>query len=81
MSDQASLGSLKQIFEGRAVVLLAPGTSLEYQWDKVKDYIRSQKAIIVSANFYFAEQEGGFAFFSNAKRLRSIRRFGNRISM
>ena len=68
VSDQASLGSLKQIFEGRAVVLLAPGTSLEYQWDKVKDYIRSQKAIIVSANFYFAEQEGGFAFFSNAKR-------------
>lgn len=73
VSDQASLRSLKQIFEGRTAVLLAPGKSLEYQWDKVKDYAKCHKAILVSANFYFEEQEGGFAFFSNAKRFAEYR--------
>ena len=56
------------MFAGRTAVLLAPGKSLEYQWDRVREYIREKDAIPVSANFYFEEQRGGYAFFSNAKR-------------
>lgn len=50
------------------MVVLAPGKSLRNAWKKVSGYIRREKAIPVSANFYFDEQEGGYAFFSNARR-------------
>lgn len=73
VSDQASLRSLRKVLKGREAVLLAPGKSLEQNWEKVKDYIRENRAVPVSANFYFDEQEGGYAFFSNAKRFESYR--------
>lgn len=75
VQDQAAIRSLGEVFAGRTAVLLAPGKSLEYQWDRVRDYIREKDAIPVSANFYFEEQQGGYAFFSNAKRYDSYRAF------
>lgn len=73
--DQAVIRRLREVFAGRTAVLLAPGKSLEYQWDRVREYIREKDAIPVSANFYFEEQRGGYAFFSNAKRYESYRAF------
>lgn len=73
ISDQAVIYSLKQVFAGREAVLLAPGKSLELGWETVRQYIRDHHAIPISANFYFDEQEGGYAFFSNAKRFESYR--------
>ncbi|HIS27688.1 MAG TPA: aldolase catalytic domain-containing protein [Candidatus Pullilachnospira intestinigallinarum] len=68
VEDDGALSQLAEEFGGRRVVVLAPGKSLESSWKKVHSYIRREGAIPVSANFYFDEQEGGYAFFSNARR-------------
>ena len=68
VDDGGALSQLAEEFGGRRAVVLAPGKSLEEGWKKVRSYIRKEGAIPVSANFYFDEQEGGYAFFSNARR-------------
>lgn len=75
IDDQAALQSLEAVFRGRTAVLLAPGKLLEYNWQKIREYIRDRHAIPISVNFYFEEQEGGYGFFSNAKRYESYRTF------
>lgn len=68
VADEASLSQLAEEFGGRTAVVLAPGKSLRDGWQKVREFIRKTNAIPISANFYFDEQEGGYSFFSNAKR-------------
>lgn len=73
VEDENSLAQLKEDFAGKKAVILAPGKSLETSWEKICAYIRENHAIPISANFYYHQQEGGYAFFSNAKRYEAYR--------
>lgn len=70
VADRESLEEIKDLLSQGMPVLLAPGKSLEKQWDQIEKYMEHHKGIPISVNFYFDGQKEGYAFFSNAKRFQ-----------
>ncbi len=68
IDDTKDIEALQKIFAGREVLLVGPGMNIEKQEDKIKDYCKEKKPVVVSVNFV-AEQFGAdYIFLSNAKR-------------
>jgi 4-hydroxy 2-oxovalerate aldolase len=65
--DSAEIALLRSMFENRAVLVLAPGNTLNTHRAQIEQYIRQKNPVIVSVNFASA-YENSFCFFANRKR-------------
>jgi 4-hydroxy 2-oxovalerate aldolase len=77
INDGKVIGELKKQFEGRKIILLAPGTTIKTYADKINNYIVEEDALVVSANFIYDDIKVNYAFFSNMKRLHEYIRVNN----
>lgn len=68
VADETDIAFLKQEFEGKQILLLGPGTSIEKQSEKIKEFIVREHPVVISINFISKEFKPDFIFLSNAKR-------------
>lgn len=59
---------LKAIFEGKEILLIAPGKSINSESEKVVDFIKKTKPIVIGVNFQPEDIPVDFLFFSNKRR-------------
>lgn len=80
IDDYSTITELKEIFEGKEVLVLVPGSSLNSFKEKIDQYIFEHNPIIVSVNF-ISEYVGAIAFYGNSKRYNRLKkdRLNNRI--
>ncbi len=68
IDDTNALEELKKASANRNILLLGPGKSIGVEQVKIKDYIATEKPIVVAVNFAPKEYECDYVFVSNSKR-------------
>lgn len=68
IDDSEAIRSLKQVFENRNVMLLAPGASLAESQEAIVEKVTSANCLVVSTSFVPDFIETDFVFLSNLKR-------------
>lgn len=67
VDDHKAIRELKELINGREVVVLVPGNSLNIYRKEIDNYIVMNNVFVVSVNF-IAENKEAYAFFGNKKR-------------
>ena len=67
VDDHETIAKLKLIMEGKEILVLVPGNTLNTQKEKIDSYITEKKPIVISVNFV-ADEPSALAFFGNSKR-------------
>lgn len=65
VDDSAALGKFRSVLEGRQVLLLAPGKSLDSRRQKIQSFIETENPIVIAVNAIHPGYEYDFAFFTN----------------
>lgn len=65
-----SIDDLKEIFEKRNVLLVAPGKTVGTEKDKIQQFIKEHESVVVSVNFDYEFVNTDYVFFSNIRRFR-----------
>jgi 4-hydroxy 2-oxovalerate aldolase len=74
INDSAAQARLKEMFRGRKLLLLAPGSSLNSQKNKIEYFIREEKPLVAGVNNDIKNYPLDFIFFSGINRYRSFSR-------
>ncbi len=72
IDDSEAISHITKQFEGREVLLLAPGKTIVSHKEAIKDYIKKKNPVIISVNSGFSDYRGDYIFISNSKRLYSL---------
>lgn len=72
VDDKELINCLKEEWGGRAILILAPGSSIMEQKDLIDQFIMEQNPVIISANFIPEIYHQDYAFYSNAMRYSAI---------
>lgn len=67
IDDHEAISKLKGIIEGKEVLVMVPGNTLNTHRGKIDSYIKENNPIIISVNFV-ADESSAYAFFGNQKR-------------
>ena len=67
VDDYEAIQSMKEIIEGKEVLLMIPGNTLNTHRELIDNYIAQNNPIVISINFV-ADEPSAYAFFGNAKR-------------
>lgn len=73
VDDDDVMMALKQQFEGRKVLLLCPGRSLEEKQEQVKVYIEEQNPVVIGVNAVLPAYQYDYLFFVNHARYEYAR--------
>lgn len=68
VDDRVALEKLKRILEGRKVLLLAPGKSLDGQGQKIRSFIGKENPVTIAVNALHPDYAHDFVFFTNSTR-------------
>ena len=68
IDDSAEFESLKKLFAGKDVIILAPGTSSTVFLDKIKAAKNDNNALIVAVNYLPKTLDVDYIFISNSRR-------------
>lgn len=71
IDDYDTINKLKNFVDGRKILVIAPGSSLNTCHDIIQKYIDDNKPFIISVNFV-ADYPSSFAFFGNQKRYNKL---------
>ena len=72
IDDKESLSYLKSIVEEKKILILAPGRSLIEYRNKIVDFIKLEKPIIIAVNFIPDFCDYDIIFISNLKRFNNL---------
>lgn len=72
VDDSKLLVRLHDSLKGRKVLILAPGSNIVRQKEKIEAFIREENPIVISANFVSADYHQDYIFFSNAMRYETL---------
>lgn len=75
IDDLEDRKKLVNIFQGRKILIIAPGKNIQYEKAKIDEYIVQNHPVIISLNFIPEEFNVDFAFFSNSKRLAKVKNY------
>lgn len=73
IEDGRLADELKGKIAGRKILILAPGSTIMKDKDKIKDFIERENPVIISANFAPEEYEQDYVFCSNAMRYEALK--------
>lgn len=68
IDDSKALEYLKNIFQNRNVVMIAPGRTAKTCCNDIKRYIEENNALVISVNFMYDSVKTNYMYFSNVKR-------------
>lgn len=71
-NDDNEIKILSQQFDGKSVLILAPGATLKTHHEAIQDYIKSNNPVIISVNF-ISEFANAFAFYAHGKRYVGVK--------
>ena len=72
VDDVRLMKKLRQDMQGRAVLILAPGSSILKEKEKIERFIEKENPIVISANFASNEYAQDYVFCSNAMRYSAL---------
>ncbi len=72
IDDADVLKKLEKVLSGKECLILAPGSSILKEQDRIKDYIVKEKPIVISANFVPESYQVDYTFYSNAMRFEAV---------
>lgn len=67
IDDHEAVNNLKSIIEGKEVLVMVPGNTLNTHREKIANYIKDKHPLVISVNFV-ADEASAYAFFGNQKR-------------
>lgn len=76
VDDTGLVQKLQQDMQGREVLILAPGSSILKEKDKIENFIENENPIVISANFASNEYTQDYVFCSNAMRYSALENKG-----
>ena len=71
IDDHESVNLLKSMIEGKEVLVMVPGGTLNTHREEIDGYIRHNKPIVISVNFV-ADEPSAIAFFGNQRRYNRL---------
>lgn len=72
VDDSELSDKLRKEFDGRKILILAPGGSIASDSDRINEFIRIENPVIISANFIPDAYDQDYAFFSNPMRYSAV---------
>ena len=72
INDYDAVNDLKSILEGKEVLLLVPGNTLNTYREVIDKYTLKHKPVVISVNFV-ADDTSAYAFFGNRKRYARLK--------
>lgn len=72
VDDSQLLMSLHNNLKGRTILILAPGSSLIREKEKIKRFIQDRNPVVISANFISEDYIQDYIFISNAMRYDAL---------
>ena len=83
--DKQTYLSLKKELEGKKVIIIGPGSTINSEKDIISNYINENKPIIISINFIPKDWQINYLFLTNSKRYiqqaTSINQYSNDIKI
>lgn len=70
VDDSKAIAELKSRFNGKNVLLIAPGRTAKTFEKHISEYIEENNSIVVSVNFLHENIKSDYMYFSNIKRYR-----------
>lgn len=64
--------SLKEIFEDKEVLIIAPGKSVDTEIDRIQSFVKEKNVMVVCINFDFKMVKTDYIFISNPKRYEEL---------
>lgn len=77
IDDKADLHVLKDRFKDRQILVIAPGSSIKKESDRIKRFANENNAVIIAVNFDGDEIAPDYCFFSNDKRYQKFKHAQN----
>ena len=74
IDDEKAVEEIGKRIRGRTVLLLAPGQSLQEEYEKIMEFIRGEQPFVISVNFVDGAYRMDACFVSNHKRMDIIER-------
>lgn len=68
INDRKAQELLKKLFEGKELLLVGPGKSMELEHDKIESYVKERNLPIISINYIPDYLHPDYIFISNSKR-------------
>ena len=78
VDDKLTLQQLSAKFNNRAILVMAPGKSIEEE-SVIREFLNAENPIVISVNFNNSSIMPDYVFMSNAKRYDSLRNDGDSI--
>lgn len=72
IDDKECVENLKKIFANKNIVVIAPGSSIDKYYEKVRNVVEEKDTIVISVNFVSRKFNCDFVFVSNEKRFNRI---------
>lgn len=72
IDDREVINGLKEIMEGKEILILVPGNTLNTHKEIICKYISEKKPIVISVNFV-SDKLSSYAFFGNQKRYARLK--------
>lgn len=72
IDDHKAVARLKEMMEGKEVLVLVPGNTLNTQKDHINTYVLEHHPVMISVNFV-ADEPSSMAFFGNQKRYSRLK--------
>ncbi len=70
--DGSGITTIGKVFEGKTVLLIAPGQSAETEKTRIIDFASAHDVVTVSVNFDYSGLETDFIFVSNLRRFKAL---------
>lgn len=81
INDDNVLKKIKKEWMGKKILILAPGTSILHQEDKIKDFLIKEKPVAIAANFLPERLAADYVFCCNAMRFEMLHGRENKTQM
>ena len=79
VDDTETILKLKSELEDRNILIIAPGTTILTFKEKILDFIKENKPIIIAVNFVPEEYQADYVFFGNNKRISKYDKIQNKL--
>lgn len=70
VDDESVLNELRTKFQGKQILLLAPGKSIDKEFNKIQAFIAEQKPVVIGINAINPRYDYDYIFFANTTRYK-----------
>lgn len=80
IDDTADLEELRGLINGRRILVIAPGTSVKREAERIRQHIIDHESMVISVNFDGEDYKYDLSFYSNARRFEKVQEMNGQSS-